>query len=109
MNFAVANNGTGNDMWNPNVGGCGTCGMRGGFRKLSEYNQFMKAELARLKKSNPSMDAKQRFRTAAGGWNKKKTAKATRGGSNKSKTSAGKSSNSRNKSSNRSRSPVRRA
>ena len=36
-----------------------------GVKKISPYNQFMKDELARLKKESPEMDHKQRFKQAA--------------------------------------------
>ena len=44
----------------------------GGKRKPSKYNIFMKKELERLKKKDPSSDHKQRFKDAVKNWNNKK-------------------------------------
>jgi hypothetical protein len=41
-------------------------------RAPSPYNIFMKSEIAKVKKANPSLDHKQAFKDAAGNW---KTAK----------------------------------
>merc|ERR1719353_1794447 len=43
-------------------------------RAPSAYNIFMKKELEKLKKSDPSLDAKGRFTKAAANWSKSKPA-----------------------------------
>lgn len=37
-------------------------------RAPSAYNVFMKSEIAKVKKANPSQDHKEAFKTAAGNW-----------------------------------------
>jgi len=46
--------------------------VEGGKRKPSKYNIFMKKELERLKKKDPSSDHKQRFKDAVKNWNNNK-------------------------------------
>merc|ERR1711934_449392 len=41
-------------------------------RAPSAYNIFMKKELEKLKKSQPKLDHKERFKMAAGNWSKNK-------------------------------------
>ena len=44
-----------------------------GTRKPSPYNDFMKAELAKIKISNPEMPHKERFKLAASRYGAKKS------------------------------------
>eukprot|EP00341_Mesodinium_pulex_P009485 CAMPEP_0116932232 /NCGR_PEP_ID=MMETSP0467-20121206/28307_1 /TAXON_ID=283647 /ORGANISM="Mesodinium pulex, Strain SPMC105" /LENGTH=68 /DNA_ID=CAMNT_0004612859 /DNA_START=36 /DNA_END=242 /DNA_ORIENTATION=- len=37
-------------------------------RAPSAYNQFMKSEIAKVKKANASLDHKEAFKVAAGNW-----------------------------------------
>ena len=37
-------------------------------RAPSAYNTFMKSEIAKVKKANPSLDHKEAFKVAAGNW-----------------------------------------
>ena len=37
-------------------------------RAPSAYNVFMKSEIAKVKKANPTFDHKEAFKTAAGNW-----------------------------------------
>lgn len=37
-------------------------------RAPSAYNVFMKSEIAKVKKANPSLDHKEAFKSAAGNW-----------------------------------------
>ena len=49
-----------------------TIGGKKGTRKASPYNKFMKKEIKKVKKANPSMDHKEAFKVAAGNWSKNK-------------------------------------
>ncbi|CAO3656501.1 unnamed protein product [Mucor hiemalis] len=41
-----------------------------GSRKVSPYNNFIKTEIAKVKKENPNMPHKDVFKKAAGNWAK---------------------------------------
>lgn len=46
-------------------------GKKRGTRKQSPYNKFMKIEIKKVKKENPSMDHKDAFKLAASNWSKR--------------------------------------
>lgn len=49
-------------------------GKKAGGARLSRYNEHVKAQLAKLKKENPHMEHRERFKLAAQSWTE-----ATRG------------------------------